>query len=603
MDRGFEADDNEPWLKGKCSDAKACFSVRTAVDTGISVELNSGVETEQCLRWICFTALDPAAQKFFGFSEYLAALALMVLAWTTTDIRHRFRIATAPIPLHRVSFISIAAVGALALLTDLWRAEGWLVPSGNLLSPAIWQALLGAIFLLNFIVWAWFAYMAPPSYGKCNSHRFVSFLYHVVIDGSPADMTALGQELIRSVPDLIRHAPDLRRYNSHTSTSEIAKLPQVQGLAHDTLLLIADQRFCRVLVESSPGTILHIFQEISKERKYGVSIAQFGRNIVEAAIENKNSFLYHETDGYLTGLVGYLKPISQSIFSNYEMVEEIGALFDVNFDARGRWAAPQWEAYNRAVTITLSSYVATRFSSHSYVLSRALSAVEHSIDDLHKLDGSGDGAWDNDAYQRLRVAVDFCAVCLKILNEAGVDINIRLRVRKNDPFYYHSFFDHLAEMMLEIIFKAASIRTPRSISWTIQHNTVWREFFNQLSDAGPAGKILKFKLRRKIYDEIITAAEWPNYKNMKILAFSLNVMGLKIHDGNFGKDSRALHKAILSWSKKNFARIHEEARQIIEECLPAGLSYDSSKYRLIKTYEVDAFRKAPEYLYFYVDPL
>ena len=79
---------------------------------------------EPCLGDLCFVAVDVTAPKFFGFSEYLAALALMVVVWTTTDIRYRFRIATAPLPLHRLTFASIASVGVLTLLTDLWRTEG-----------------------------------------------------------------------------------------------------------------------------------------------------------------------------------------------------------------------------------------------------------------------------------------------------------------------------------------------------------------------------------------------------------------------------------------------------------------------------------------------
>ena len=104
-----------------------------------------------------FVPLDASAPKFFGFSEYLAALALMAVVWMTTDIRYRFRVETAPLPLHRLTFTSIASVGTLALVTDLWRAEGWLVPRGSLLTPATWQALLGAVFLIPFLTWAWFA--------------------------------------------------------------------------------------------------------------------------------------------------------------------------------------------------------------------------------------------------------------------------------------------------------------------------------------------------------------------------------------------------------------------------------------------------------------
>ena len=100
---------------------------------------------------VCFIPLDTNGPKLFGFSEFLAGLALMVLAWTIADVRYRFRVRTAPLPLQGITFSVVAAVGILTLLTDLWRAEQWLVPQGNVLTPATWQALLGGLFLLTFL--------------------------------------------------------------------------------------------------------------------------------------------------------------------------------------------------------------------------------------------------------------------------------------------------------------------------------------------------------------------------------------------------------------------------------------------------------------------
>ena len=104
------------------------------------------MSSEYCYGFLCFAPLGPNNPKFFGFSEFLASLALMVLAWTIADIRYRFRIRTAPLPLQGITFSVVAAVGVLTLLTDLWQAEQWWVPQGNLLTPAIWQAILGGHF-------------------------------------------------------------------------------------------------------------------------------------------------------------------------------------------------------------------------------------------------------------------------------------------------------------------------------------------------------------------------------------------------------------------------------------------------------------------------
>jgi hypothetical protein len=86
------------------------------------------VAVEQRAVRVCFVPLETSSPKIFDFSEFLAGLALMVLAWTIADVRYRFRIRSAPIPLQGLTFAVVVAVGILTLLTDLWRAQGWLVP-------------------------------------------------------------------------------------------------------------------------------------------------------------------------------------------------------------------------------------------------------------------------------------------------------------------------------------------------------------------------------------------------------------------------------------------------------------------------------------------
>ena len=555
---------------------------------------------QPCLGDLCFVAVDVTTPKFFGFSEYLAALALMVVVWTTTDIRYRFRIATAPLPLHRLTFASIASVGVLTLLTDLWRTEGWFVPRGNILTPAIWQALLGAVFLLTFLTWAWFAYMKPPIFGKRNAQRFGSYLYWTIMNASPNEMVAVAQELIRSIPALISYAPSNRQIGGYLPGEEPPEPTKTQGIANDILLLIGDQRFCRTLVESSPGTILAIFEEIGDTKKYGVSIAQFGRNVVGAAIQNPNSFMYHEAEGYSSGLLGYLKPLSQAIFGNHSMAEVIYSLLDPDYKAIRRWSATEWEAYARAVLITLRSYVDSKFWQHSFILRRAFGQFEHAASDLYEINGS-EGGWDHDSMQRLRASVSFCNEAIKILDEKGVPDGLHVRVRKDDPTYYRTLLDFLVDLIFDIMLTSSSVKRPRGLCWTIQHNSVWGEFFGLGSEDGVAGKIVKLKLRRKIYDEIVTATDWPNFKNSKILAFCLNVMGLEIHTGTYDRDSRPLQTAVLAWTKRNYASLEAQSPQVFEDCLPDGLSYDKDNCRLVRTSEINAFRSAPEHFYFELD--
>lgn len=558
--------------------------------------------TDKCVVGICFVALDPTAPKFFGFSEYLAALALMVLVWTTTDIRYRFRIATAPVPLPHLTFWVVAGVGSLALLTDLWRAAGWWVPRGPLLTPESWQAILGAVFLLAFLTWAWFAHLRPPKYGPRNARRYADFLYGTILNGSPADMATIGAEMIRSIPSLIAAVPD-RPPQVRSGSDRAPPPPPWRGLAHDILLLIADRRFCRSLVAASPDTIHLAFREVSKTGKYWVPIGSFGRNVVAASIENRDSFIYHEQNGLASGLLGYIKPLSQAIFGNYRMVEEINQLLDLDYMLMRRWSEAEWNAYCGAVLLLLRSYVEEGVWSHSFTLCRAFDKIGGAVDDLYKLDGLDGASWESDAIRRLQVCVDFCEEALKIFDEKGPPEDLRRRVHDKDPQYLMTIYDHLADLMFELILKADAIRQSPDLAWTVRHNIVWSHLLGEFGRAGSATRIIHFKLRRKIYNEIVSAEKWPNYRNTRLLGFCLHVMGLAVHDAsNFGLEYRALHHAVLAWTRRNFAALRRRAPQVFDDCLPANMSYDEEECRLVQTYEVNALRNAPKQTYFVLNP-
>lgn len=560
---------------------------------------------EQCIFGICFFPLNGNGQKFFGFSEFLASLALMVLAWTIADVRYRFRLRSAPIPLQGITFSVITAVGILTLLTDLWRTEQWLVPKGNLFTPGTWQALLGGMFLLAFLTWTWFAFIRPPTYGRYNAKRFAQTLYRFILKGSPAELSVVADELAHSAQALVQHATDRGRLKHFSIEPEGKKKripPMVESYANDLLLLIADRRLCRAIVESSPGTALAIFQAMGEAKKYGIQVETFSKNIMNEAIANKDSFLFHEAEGYESGLIGYHKPLSQAMFSNYEMVESIGTLLDPDYSNYGKdeWDAAQWKAYCRVVLMTLRSYVEGGLSSHSCVLYRAKGYIENAASDLYTLNELT-STWNTDSARRLNVVVDFIQKAVDILDEKEPPAHVRPRVKEKLGHPRETYYDHIASMIFEVIFHASAVTSPRWNCWSIQHNSVWSDLFN-LNLGGPAGRLVKFKVRRLLYDEIADMSRSPNFKGARILGFCLNVMGFTIRKDSYDKDSRPLQKAVLAWTKENYVWLHEYNHRVAESCLVDGITYDAANRRLVYTYPAEGLRREASHFYLDLDP-
>lgn len=552
---------------------------------------------------VCFVPLDPSAPKFFGFSEFLAGLALMILAWTIADTRYRFRIWSAPIPLYGSTFVIMTAVGTLTLLTDFWRAQGLLVPKMGLFTPAAWQALLAAIYFSTFLTWAFFAFIKPPTFGKWNARRFTQTLFGVIVKGSPAELAVVADELRWSAKEIVFYAAERASFprfipSPAMKTREPSK---AERYANDILSLIADKRFCRAVVESSPGTAWAFFGEMGEQGKYGIQIQTFANNVVGEAMENKNSFLYHETAGYESGLIGSYKPVCQAIFSNYEMVETVDTLLDVDFAGRSKWDREQWEAYCRVVLMTFRDYAEKGGCGHSYVLFRAMGNIKDAPSDLYTLDGRAGGHWRDDELARLRVVVKFANDAVGILEKKSVIADPRRRNRRTSPQDFKDIYDQVAELIYEVIFHASYVKCPRDLCWWIQHNMLWHELFNFGRLNGQAGSAVKSKVCRLLYNDISEMSSFPNFKGAKILGFCLNVMGLEEGRDDNHSDSRALHKAILKWTRKNYAWLYGYNPRVAEACLVDGMTYDVANSRIVRIYPVEGLRREARCVYLNID--
>ena len=547
---------------------------------------------------LCFVPLDPDSTKLFGFPEFLTALALMILAWTISDVRYRFRIRTAPLPLQGIAFSVTAIVGTFTLLTDLWIAEQWLVPKCGFLTPSIWQAFLGGLFFLTLLVWLWFALIRPPVYGKWNSKRYGQTLYYYILKGSQANLSIVADELVRSVKPLINHATDWTHTKINPATDESYNtLPQVSGYADDILLLIADKRLCRVIVELSPHTAQAVFDEVRRTEKYGIRIGVFAKNIVNEALINKDSFLFHEVEeGYESGLIGYLKPLSQAMFSHHKMVETIGTYLDPDFESMERWDAVQLEAYCRIVLMTFRDYVDNALWNHSFVLYRAMQNIRFAVSDLYRINGINGAAWDSKELAKLQVVVKFFQDAIVTLDRGEVPRQI---LGRSGP---ETFYDYLAKMICDVISSASCVRSPPGLCWSVQYNAIWGRLFGYEENQGSAIKVVQYKVRRKIYDEIVRMERFPNFEGAGFLSFCLNVIGFDLGRPPHHRSIKALQSALLSWTKKNFSWLDSRNPRVASACLPDRVRYDAENCRLVKAYPLNTLDES-KFDYLELNPL
>ena len=244
---------------------------------------------EQIYFGICF--LSPSSglsPSIFSFSEFISALALLVIVYTVTDVRYRFRVAIAPIPLFRWTYYFIGIIGFGTLTTDIWLQEQWLIPH-SFISISIWQGMFGVFLISIAMTWMYYAFIRPPIFSLDNYRSYAQLLYQVILKGSDNELPIIADELIRSAESLVRFSkqdpprwrPDANEGEQKTNNSEAA------GYAHDILLLMGSRKVCRHIISSSPLTAIKIFEATLNAKKYYLPIGQFAANISTEAILNK----------------------------------------------------------------------------------------------------------------------------------------------------------------------------------------------------------------------------------------------------------------------------------------------------------------------------
>ena len=532
----------------------------------------------------CFVPVV-GSSSLFGFKDFIAALALLIIIYTMSDVRYRFRVAVAPIPLYKLTFLIVSIVGFGTLATDIWISEKYLVPD-SYLTTSIWEGILAALFLGLVVTWMRYAFIQPPIYGKDNFAKFSRELYQVVLKGSDAELPVIAHELISSASSLISLASELRQRKSET----INPKDNAAGYANDMLLLIANRKFCRHIVASTPSTAIRLVDAVVDSQAYDVPIGLFLQNVSAEAISNKDSMLYHEDSGYSSGLLGHIKPLSTALYGNYLLVEHLRnhSPLDINYKLVRAWDSMQFETYCRAVLMTFANYLdRSSWNQHSYVLNRAFSAVQETTGRaLTEIKRTGDD-YLGDSWSRLSTGVDFFRDCINLIGKmqrVPDARNLRVRATIQERFGKEDVYDQIAKAMFEIIFTASCIDGPPEKAWTVHYVSIWGDFFG-LPNSGLAWKIVQFKVRRLLYDEIRRLEKFPNYKGARVLAICLNVMGLTIDRRiTIDRESNSLKIAVLAWVKRNYLKLREANLDVANACLIGSITFDSEGSRFVETF-------------------
>lgn len=528
---------------------------------------------EKCFGAICFHRLPEGIPQVFGFSEYLTGLALMVIAWTLADYRYHFRLETAAFPIKDISFWSLSCLGLLAIATDVWRAEGFWVPSGPVFSPVGWQVFLAFFFLCLFLSWAWFGLMSPSRLGKRNAERFKDAVQKRVLSGGEQELALLADELKFSAEQIVTLAP-----------SRFDKELKGAGLAtRDLLLTLADPRFCNVVVSQRPVLAMRLYDYLGKQDGNRVGFNHLSMNLATAAFTHENSVLVYETDGYATGFMGYARPFSRAFFGNSSLVEAVGSMFDVDYRTKEGWGKREWDLYARAILIFLEDRLTqSKDWSYSHSLYVALDSMTgFGAFTLSNVDSNL--ANENRAFQRFSRSCKLMKDILTLLSKQP-EIDHYVSVKSDS----HSLFSTIAENAYSLLETASYVQDQGFFCWEVQHNMAWSAIFRGFRTDNSNTRIIHKLVSRRVFDKIGEIGEYgyPGYDAARLLGLCINIFVLnptlqRSTSDKIDKSFFALKTAVLLWVRHHFSWLYSQFPEVAEAALVEKVQYDASNYRLV----------------------
>lgn len=527
--------------------------------------------------------LEPAvypSQTIFGISEFLSAVAILLLVISVSDFRYRFRLQLAPLGGQRGALIVTSVIAVLIAIAEFWFGRGWPVPSFANDLPAI-QAVLGVIFMFNTLFFAWSVFVIPPRFSASNAHKFAGVVYYYIGAGDQARLDVIASELLRSIASILDIA-------ARQTSSSGERSPE--AAASDLVMLLGDRRFCRALVSSGAWTIEEIFAHLAEMRSVrGIPLSHLAANLGAELITSENSPLPWE--GRNVGARGYfeqVQPVSKAVFGNSALVERISDPFgplDLWADLRRDLTPHHYENYSFAAQIFAADYFTKDRSGRrsGYVLFRTIDLLERSTSDLYQLDGAEQSVRDTPQVQKLQVAVDYAKALMDLMNES--DVKVR------HPSDKDSLHNVIAEMIVEIILNSTAIGSPQNTAWSVHYSMIWRPLWS-FKDSPTHRAVLRCVMR-KIYDEVTALVERPNYKGAKLLGYALSIFGLA--DKRYHRESaHPLKAACIAWSRRNFAKLMSEYPDVANAVLIGSISYDAGSNELVKTYAKGLSREAPQ---------
>ena len=318
---------------------------------------------EDCLADIIIPIYDKVAsnawqmrESFFGFSEFLAGLAFLLMVWVTSDYRYKFRFHISKLST-RFCFFSVVSIGVIVLVDDFLFSLLW----NNKSIDCVVQFICALLLLSVIVYWFVVAFIKPPVINKSNHGRYRAEFCRVVNCQNEDEMKTLVHEMLYSMPNLIRFAPRI--------SFEERELSEVEEDVALIFSVMGSEYYCRNLVRYSIDTAVALFDAMEKQKRYTIGLEFFAKNFITESLKYEGSYAYRESD-YRNGFFNWNQPTIARIYGNEILLLNLKGLLEPDYSLTSTWNHKHIHAYvallSKAFDACYGEYQAIPMFSHAY---------------------------------------------------------------------------------------------------------------------------------------------------------------------------------------------------------------------------------------------
>ena len=144
--------------------------------------------------------------------------------------------------------------------------------------------------------------------------------------------------------------------------------------------------------------------------------------------------------------------------------------------------------------------------------------------------------------------------------------------------------EDVVNLYFDILLDSTLVSQPEILCWSIQHNLIWGGGATSIQPS-KTRSVVRFRLRRKLYDKIREMDRFPNFVGARVLGYCLNVLGFHFidrHKFRLHAEDYPLQRVVIHWTKRNFRRLAEEYPNLLDASLQGFVSYDVERRRLVR---------------------